>query len=177
MESTTRGLWTLIHGMGFGGLSLLACSGAIVELWRQVTHFREGDDGTKKRGFHTKAPSLERTDCAGTFRRRDMAFVVARENSAQHSEALPSLVDPVQSVSGRRTCRARKRVPQNGWKHDYSSSCHGTGHRHLRTFSQSRHGQHIAHAIGRSDTLFSDQCRVARASRGAWLLGWDSHIR
>lgn len=34
MELTTRGLWTLIHGMGFGGLYLMACSGAIVELWR-----------------------------------------------------------------------------------------------------------------------------------------------
>ena len=27
-----RGLWTLIHGMGFGALYLLACSGALVEL-------------------------------------------------------------------------------------------------------------------------------------------------
>jgi len=35
MEITTRGLWTLIHGMGFGGLYLLACSGALVELWRR----------------------------------------------------------------------------------------------------------------------------------------------
>jgi hypothetical protein len=35
MEFTARGLWTLIHGMGFGGLYLLACSGAIVELWRR----------------------------------------------------------------------------------------------------------------------------------------------
>jgi len=34
MEISTRGLWTLIHGMGFGALYLLACSGAIVELWR-----------------------------------------------------------------------------------------------------------------------------------------------
>lgn len=34
MEITTRGLWTMIHGMGFGTLYLLACSGAIVELWR-----------------------------------------------------------------------------------------------------------------------------------------------
>lgn len=34
MELTVRGLWTLIHGMGFGGLYLLACSGAIVELGR-----------------------------------------------------------------------------------------------------------------------------------------------
>lgn len=35
MEITTRGLWTMIHGMGFGALYLLACSGAIVELWRR----------------------------------------------------------------------------------------------------------------------------------------------
>lgn len=30
MEITARALWTLIHGMGFGGLYLLACSGALV---------------------------------------------------------------------------------------------------------------------------------------------------
>jgi hypothetical protein len=35
MELTTRALWTLIHGMGFGGLYLLACSGALVELYRR----------------------------------------------------------------------------------------------------------------------------------------------
>ncbi len=34
MEITVRSLWTLIHGMGFGALYLLACSGAIVELYR-----------------------------------------------------------------------------------------------------------------------------------------------
>lgn len=34
MEITARGLWTLIHGMGFGALYLLACSGALVELVR-----------------------------------------------------------------------------------------------------------------------------------------------
>jgi hypothetical protein len=34
MDLTTRGLWTLAHGMGFGGLYLLACSGALVELYR-----------------------------------------------------------------------------------------------------------------------------------------------
>ena len=34
MEITTRGLWTMIHGMGFGALYLLACSGALVELTR-----------------------------------------------------------------------------------------------------------------------------------------------
>lgn len=35
MEMTTRSLWTLIHGMGFGALYLLACSGALVELYRR----------------------------------------------------------------------------------------------------------------------------------------------
>jgi hypothetical membrane protein len=35
MEITTRSLWTLIHGMGFGGLYLLACSGALVETYRR----------------------------------------------------------------------------------------------------------------------------------------------
>jgi len=34
MEITVRGLWALVHGMGFGGLYLLACSGALVELSR-----------------------------------------------------------------------------------------------------------------------------------------------
>ena len=34
MEITARGLWTMIHGMGFGALYLLACSGALVELYR-----------------------------------------------------------------------------------------------------------------------------------------------
>src|SRR6202789_809513 len=37
MEITVRGLWTLIHGMGFGALYLLACSGALVELHRFTT--------------------------------------------------------------------------------------------------------------------------------------------
>ena len=37
MEITARGLWTMIHGMGFGALYLLACSGAIVELWRHYS--------------------------------------------------------------------------------------------------------------------------------------------
>jgi len=34
MEITTRGLWTLIHGMGFGALYLLAGSGLLLELYR-----------------------------------------------------------------------------------------------------------------------------------------------
>jgi hypothetical protein len=33
MEITTRSLWALIHGMGFGALYLLACSGALLELY------------------------------------------------------------------------------------------------------------------------------------------------
>jgi len=37
MEITMRSLWTLIHGMGFGALYLLACSGALVELYRFTT--------------------------------------------------------------------------------------------------------------------------------------------
>lgn len=35
MEITVRSLWTLIHGMGFGALYLLACAGALVELCRR----------------------------------------------------------------------------------------------------------------------------------------------
>ena len=37
MEITVRGLWTLIHGMAFGALYLLACSGAFIELYRFTT--------------------------------------------------------------------------------------------------------------------------------------------
>ena len=37
MEITVRSLWTMIHGMGFGALYLLACSGALVELYRFTT--------------------------------------------------------------------------------------------------------------------------------------------
>jgi hypothetical protein len=37
MEITARALWTLIHGLGFGALYLLACSGALVELYRVTT--------------------------------------------------------------------------------------------------------------------------------------------
>jgi hypothetical protein len=39
MEITARGLWTMIHGMGFGALYLLACSGGLVELYRLTTTF------------------------------------------------------------------------------------------------------------------------------------------
>lgn len=34
MEITARALWTVIHGMAFGGLYLLACSGALIGLYQ-----------------------------------------------------------------------------------------------------------------------------------------------
>ena len=37
MEITVRSFWTLLHGMGFGALYLLACSGALIELYRFTT--------------------------------------------------------------------------------------------------------------------------------------------
>lgn len=37
MELTIRSFWTIVHGMGFGALYLLACSGALVELYRFTT--------------------------------------------------------------------------------------------------------------------------------------------
>jgi hypothetical protein len=33
MEISWRSFWTLLHGMGFGALYLLACSGALVEFY------------------------------------------------------------------------------------------------------------------------------------------------
>jgi len=38
MEITSRGLWTLIHGMGFGALFLLACSVAVYEFAHLCSH-------------------------------------------------------------------------------------------------------------------------------------------
>jgi hypothetical protein len=37
MEVTFRSFWTIVHGMGFGALYLLACSGVLVELYRFTT--------------------------------------------------------------------------------------------------------------------------------------------
>ena len=37
MEITVRSFWTVVHGMGFGALYLLAFSGLLVELWRYMT--------------------------------------------------------------------------------------------------------------------------------------------
>jgi hypothetical protein len=36
---TEHSLWTLIHGMGFGGLYLLACSGALVALYQLTASY------------------------------------------------------------------------------------------------------------------------------------------
>ena len=49
MEMTARAFWTLVHGMGFGGLYLMACSWALVELWRRYApgDLKHGADGNK----------------------------------------------------------------------------------------------------------------------------------
>ena len=41
MDITMRSFWTLVHGMCFGALYLLACSGALVELYRWTWPARE----------------------------------------------------------------------------------------------------------------------------------------
>jgi len=51
MEITTRALWTLIHGMGFGELYLLACSGALVELYRFLFPGRVAEVGPGSEQF------------------------------------------------------------------------------------------------------------------------------
>jgi hypothetical protein len=51
MELTARGLWTMVHGMGFGALYLLACSGAIVELWRRTSSSQGTSDQTADSTF------------------------------------------------------------------------------------------------------------------------------
>ena len=49
MAITMRGLWTLIHGLGFGGLYLLAGSGALVELYRCTVSGRPEATGGEER--------------------------------------------------------------------------------------------------------------------------------
>jgi hypothetical protein len=51
MEITVRSMFTLIHGMGFGALYLLACSGAIVELYRRYSPAAEGPINLKDEKF------------------------------------------------------------------------------------------------------------------------------
>lgn len=48
MEITARALWTVVHGMGFGALYLLACSGALVELMRVLRRPRLADTHSGK---------------------------------------------------------------------------------------------------------------------------------
>jgi hypothetical protein len=50
MEITARGLWTMVHGMGFGALYLMACSGAIMGLYRCIVSpvSREADQGYER---------------------------------------------------------------------------------------------------------------------------------
>lgn len=50
MEITTRSLWTLIHGIGFGALYLLACSGVLVELYRRYAP-SAGDASARDESF------------------------------------------------------------------------------------------------------------------------------
>lgn len=51
MEITSHGLWTLIHGMGFGALYLLACSGALIEVYRLTTSSTPAVDTTREERF------------------------------------------------------------------------------------------------------------------------------
>ncbi len=51
MEITTRGLWTTIHGMGFGVLYLMACSGAIMGLYRSVVSPASSDAAPREERF------------------------------------------------------------------------------------------------------------------------------
>jgi len=51
MEITVRGLWTLIHGMGFGALYLLACSGALIEVYRFTTSSGPVGETTREERF------------------------------------------------------------------------------------------------------------------------------
>ena len=53
MEITTRSLWTLVHGMGFGALYLLACSGSIVLLsLRSTTNAHSTPGGDRVLGIY-----------------------------------------------------------------------------------------------------------------------------
>jgi hypothetical protein len=51
MDITTRSFWTLIHGMGFGALYLLACSGALVEFYRRYATATEDTAAARDDSF------------------------------------------------------------------------------------------------------------------------------
>jgi hypothetical protein len=53
MEVTLRSFWTIVHGMGFGALYLLACSGALVELYRFTTAPAPSETSEGKQRFLT----------------------------------------------------------------------------------------------------------------------------
>jgi hypothetical protein len=50
MQVTVREIWTMVHGLGFGALYLLACSGALVELWRMTVGRAPGESEEMTRG-------------------------------------------------------------------------------------------------------------------------------
>ena len=135
-----------------------------------------GFDGTNKGRFHPDTHSLDRTDRGGAFHRRRMASVFGCQSSTGLSPICTSVNDPGQLFSDRRTCRSCEGIREMGWMHDYSSSGDSAGHRHLCSLSQSRCGQCIAYATWGLEAPVSDQCRAARASGSAWLLGRDSNI-
>jgi hypothetical protein len=51
MEITLRSFWTLVHGMGFGALYLLACSGALLELYRFTTSSAQVGETAREEKF------------------------------------------------------------------------------------------------------------------------------
>jgi hypothetical protein len=51
MEITARAFWTLIHGLGFGALYLLAGSGALVELCRLTTSSSQPESTLSQQRF------------------------------------------------------------------------------------------------------------------------------
>jgi hypothetical protein len=48
----------LIHGIGFGALYLLACSGAIVELWRRYSPAAEAPVTARDEAFLSPALAI-----------------------------------------------------------------------------------------------------------------------
>src|ERR1700750_705828 len=62
MELTSRSLWTIVHGMGFGALYLLACSGLLVELYRKFVS--RTDPGLLGGGSFLKMYIIAMTLCA-----------------------------------------------------------------------------------------------------------------
>ncbi len=53
MEITARSLWTIVHGLGFGALYLLACVGALIDLYRFSTGTHTSSEGHQRflRGY------------------------------------------------------------------------------------------------------------------------------